>query len=158
QFLLINQALGSEVADQVLIAVGQRLARQSSSTTEIARLTGDEFGVLLSGPSNEDEVVARASAIRAAFAEPITVENQPLTVDASLGIALCPRDGTDFSSLAQPAHAAMRDAKELPSGVALYQPATAPAGSERLDLLKDLRRVMDQPDSTEIVPYYQPQI
>jgi diguanylate cyclase (GGDEF)-like protein len=158
QFLLINEALGSEVADQVLIAVGERLARQSSSTAAIARLKGDEFGLLLTDPSTEDEVLARASAIRAAFAEPITVENQPLIVDASVGIALCPRDGTDFSSLAQRADAAMHDAKELPSGVALYQPAPVPSGSERLALLGELRRVLDQPDSAEIVPYYQPQI
>jgi diguanylate cyclase (GGDEF)-like protein len=158
QFLLINQALGYEVADQVLIAVGQRLASQARSGAEVARLKGDEFGVLLSGPSTEEDALARAGAIRATFAKPITVENQPLIVDASIGVAMYPVHGTDFDALVQHADAAAQRAKELPSGVAMYRPESVPSGSQRLSLLADLRRVLDQPDSTEIVPYYQPQI
>jgi diguanylate cyclase (GGDEF)-like protein len=158
QFQLINEALGYEVADQVLIAVGQRLACQPGPGTAVCRLKGDEFGLLLSRLSDEEEVLARADSIRAQFAEPITVEGEPLFVEASIGIAMYPRDGGDFYALVQHADTAMHHAKELPSGVAVFQPDTESLGPQRWALLGELRRIVDQPGSTGIVPYYQPQV
>ena len=158
QFQLINEALGYEVADQVLVAVGRRLAGEAGPGTALCRLKGDEFGLLLSRLSDEEEVLARASAIRARFAEPIAVDGQPLIVDASIGIAMYPRHGADFDALAQHADTAMHHAKELPSGVAVFEPENESLGPQRWTLLGDLRRVLDNPGSTEIVPYYQPQV
>ena len=158
QFRLINEALGYEVADKVLIAVGQRLAREAAPQTVVARLKGDEFGILLSHVSDEGAVLDLAKAVRRQFAKPVTVDGQPLFVDASIGVATCPRHGDRFDALAQHADAAMHDAKDLPDGVAMFRPEFESLGPKRWALLADLRRVLEHPDSTEIVPYYQPQI
>jgi len=157
QFQLINEALGYEVADQVLIAVGERLARQAGPGTSVCRLKADEFGLLLSGLSDE-EVIARAGTIRSQFTEPITIGGEPLIVDPSIGIAIYPRDGADFPALVQHADIAMHHAKELPGGVAVFQPETESSGPQRWALLGELRRSLDQPGSNGITPYYQPQV
>lgn len=158
QFQLINEALGYEVADQVLRAVGERLADRAGPGTAVCRLQGDEFGLLLSRLSGEEEVLARAGTILAQFDDPITVEGEPLFVDASIGIAMYPRDGVDFYALVQHADVAMHQAKELPGGVAVFHPGAESLGPQRWELLGELRRTLDQPGSVGIMPYYQPQV
>jgi diguanylate cyclase (GGDEF)-like protein len=158
EFQLINEALGYEVADRLLVAVGQRLVRRANPNTVVCRLKGDEFGMLVSRLSHEDDVRALADSVHAQFAEPLTVDGQQLTVDACIGIAVYPQHGANFEALAQHADTALRDAKELPNGVAMFQPGTESLGPQRWSLLGDLRRVLDQAGNTEIVPHYQPEM
>jgi diguanylate cyclase (GGDEF)-like protein len=158
-FRLINEVLGYVVADRVLISVAQRLGRLAGPDLVVARLSGDEFGVLLSGLADEQEVRARAGLIRDQFGETIAVEGEPLTVDASVGVAIYPFHGADFDTLARHADLAMQHAKELPGRIAVFQPEAADSlGPQRWALLGELRRVLEQPGSHEIVPYYQPEV
>lgn len=158
QFHVINEALGYRVADQLLVAVGRRLAEHAAADTAVCHLKSDEFGLLRTHLSNEDGARAAADAIHGQLAEPFTIDHQQLVLDVSIGIAIYPQHGENFDVLAQHADTALQHAKELPPGVAVFQPGAESSATRRWELLEDLRRVLDQPVGTELVPYYQPQV
>jgi diguanylate cyclase (GGDEF)-like protein len=106
-FKPVNDQLGHDVGDELLIAVAQCLTNCTRSTDTVARLGGDEFAVLIgarSAPQDTDAVVGR---IAQAFTEPFAITAHRLRVDASLGRATFPADADDAENLLRRADAAM---------------------------------------------------
>src|SRR6266849_2412929 len=100
RFKEVNDTIGHQRGDQLLQQVGERLRQAVSATAAVARLGGDEFAVFL--PS-ADEAGARqvVSAVGRALEEPFLVEEYPLHVEASVGVALYPAHGSEPSTLFQ---------------------------------------------------------
>jgi diguanylate cyclase (GGDEF)-like protein len=155
RFKEVNDTLGHPVGDGLLRIVAHRLARSVRPGDIVARLGGDEFAVLL--PSVKAMTVARevASRLRAALAEPIRLEGMSFEIEASVGIALYPRDATGVDGLLQRADVAMYLAKERHSGVEAYVAHSDRHSPARLSLLGDLRRGIDQ---GEFELHYQPKV
>jgi diguanylate cyclase (GGDEF)-like protein len=154
----VNEALGHHVGDKVLAAMARRIASWADPRTLVAHLQGDEFAVFMWGLAGTEEVLARAAAMRAHLDEPISVDGQPLMMSAYTGISLCPAHGTKFDDLARHADTAMERAKLLPDPVAIFRPDQDEPAPGQLSLLADLRRALEEPGNTEIVPFYQPQL
>jgi diguanylate cyclase (GGDEF)-like protein/PAS domain S-box-containing protein len=113
-FKAVNDTLGHQAGDELLVAVAERLRRSVRPNDLVARLGGDEFAVLLEGIGSE-HVGHAADRIIGALIEPITVEDQDLLVQASIGIAdLGPDD--DGSRLLRHADIAMYEAKAAGKG------------------------------------------
>jgi diguanylate cyclase (GGDEF)-like protein len=116
RFRAVNETLGHQTADAVLVEVGAALAARVADGDVVARLGADAFGVLLRGAASRDEVEQRVERIHAAFAEPFGTgdrdgtERIPMT--ASIGVAIAPQDGPGFERLMSRADAAVRTAKE----------------------------------------------
>ena len=155
RFKEINDTLGHAYGDVVLQAVSDRLRATVRGSDTVARLGGDEFAVLL--PHVVDEGSAQQLAVRAlaAMEAPIAVEGISLDVDASIGIALSGRHGDDLESLLQNADIAMYSAKDRGLGVCVYDPSLNDHSPERLGLLGQLRRAID---NRELVLHFQPKI
>ncbi|MGY1682573.1 putative bifunctional diguanylate cyclase/phosphodiesterase [Geodermatophilus sp. SYSU D01176] len=155
RFKEINDTLGHAYGDGVLQAVADRLRAAVRSSDTVARLGGDEFAVLL--PSVADEEAAQLLAVRAlaAMEAPIEVEGVSLDVDASIGIALSGAHGDGIEALLQNADIAMYSAKERGLGVCVYDASLNDLSPERLGLLGQLRRAID---NGELVLHYQPKI
>jgi diguanylate cyclase (GGDEF)-like protein len=155
RFKEVNDTLGHPVGDGLLRIVAHRLTRSVRPGDIVARLGGDEFAVLL--PSVKAMTAARevASRLRAAVAEPIRLEGMSFEIEASVGIALYPRDATAVDGLLQRADVAMYLAKERHSGVEAYVARSDHHSSARLSLLGELRRGIDQ---GEFELYYQPKV
>lgn len=155
RFKEVNDTLGHPVGDGLLRIVAHRLARSVRPGDIVARLGGDEFAVLL--PSVRTMAAARevASRLRAALAEPIRLEGMSFEIEASVGIALYPRDATAVDGLMQRADVAMYVAKERHSGVEAYVARADRNSPARLSLLGDLRRGIDQ---GEFELHYQPKV
>jgi diguanylate cyclase (GGDEF)-like protein len=155
RFKEINDTLGHAYGDVVLQAVADRLRATVRGSDTVARLGGDEFAILL--PSVVDEESARLLAVRAlaAMEAPIEVDGVSLDVDASVGIALSGTHGDDVESLLQNADIAMYSAKDRGLGVCVYDASLNDHSPERLGLLGQLRRAMD---NGELVLHFQPKV
>src|SRR5688572_30484686 len=112
RFKTVNESLDHETGDMLLTAVVQRLSGSVREGDLIARLGGDEFAVLLEGIEGPLEPEAVASNIGAAFQEPFDVGGRQVSVTASVGITVCPTDGTEPVALLNNADIAMYQVKD----------------------------------------------
>jgi diguanylate cyclase len=156
-FKHVNDALGHDVGDRLLVEIGHRLTGAVPSGNLVARLGGDEFAVVC--PDILDVADARRVAARlvAVLAEPVSIDGLPLDVTGSIGVAVFPDHGHDFATLMRHADVAMYDAKGRGDGVAVYAPTSDHSSPERLALLADLRKALDTQDDA-LTFYYQPQV
>jgi predicted signal transduction protein with EAL and GGDEF domain len=141
-----------------LTVVAQRLALAVAATDSVARLGGDEFAVIA---RNEDVPGAQNMAKRIArvLAAPATIDDQPLEVSASIGVAVYPEDGRDYATVMRHADVAMYDAKRRSELVARYEAESDPNSPMRLRLLADLRQALEDPaHAAEITFHYQPHV
>lgn len=123
-FKAINDSLGHEAGDQLLRAVGKRIAAVVRDSDTIARLGGDEFAIVLRrlvGPMAAAEV---ADKVLAALAEPLEIEGRRLLPRGSIGIALFPGDGGEATELLRKADIALYEAKAAGrGGYCFFEPA-----------------------------------
>lgn len=154
-FKHINDSLGHQVGDQLLIQVAQRIKHLLREQDTVARLGGDEFMVVL--PATESEGAAHtATVILHALSRPYEIGSQELTVTPSIGIALYPQDGQDFEGLYRCADTAMYRAKqEGRSRYAFFTREMQASAIRRLQLENALRRAIER---GEFSLNYQPQL
>ncbi|HSD38480.1 MAG TPA: EAL domain-containing protein [Rhodocyclaceae bacterium] len=156
RFKNINDSLGHEIGDELLKAVAARLRARLREDDTIARLGGDEFVISLPDITGPAEITTVATSVLRELAKPYNIAGHELHVDASIGIALYPRDGDNVETLMRNADAAMYHAKE--SGRANYQFFNAQMNervSRRLSTESNMRRALEQGDFTL---HYQPLI
>ncbi|MDN3920271.1 bifunctional diguanylate cyclase/phosphodiesterase [Roseateles violae] len=154
-FKTINDTLGHEVGDALLIAVSLRLFGCLRDNDTIARLGGDEFAALM---ENIDalQVSAVCERIVAALSEPLYCRGHELFVSASIGISQYPGDGEDATGLLRAADAAMYRAKELGRNQFQYFAKDIKQALQRdLVLLTQLRRAILQ---QQLTVAYQPKV
>lgn len=154
RFKYINDSLGHQVGDEVLIEVSKRLRSLLRESDTLARLGGDEF-VMLLPTGNPEEIVVLVKRIVAALEVPIVLEGQPLDVAVSMGIAHYPEHAGDAVSLLQRADIAMYAAKQKRSQFVIYDPALEGPRENYLSLLGELRRAIEQ---NEFRLYYQAKV
>ena len=156
RFKEINDSLGHEMGDAVLIEVADRLREHMREIDTIARLGGDEFTLIIEDIEDIQKVNAIASKLLSTLQQPMEIQEHQLYVTTSIGISLFPLDGSDPQSLLRNADSAMYKAKE--EGRNSYQYYTAELTQrafERMSLESSLRRAIA---NHEFVVYYQPQI
>jgi diguanylate cyclase (GGDEF)-like protein/PAS domain S-box-containing protein len=111
RFKHINDTLGLDVGDRVLKEASQRIQACLRSVDTVARLSGDEF-VLLVHQVDQRGAEATARRVLDAFLLPFSVEAMSFTVTCSIGVVLCPTDGNNLDELVRRADAAMHRVKE----------------------------------------------
>jgi len=151
----INDTIGHEGGDEVLIEVAGRLRDLVSNQDVVARLGGDEFLIFLDDPHDEAAIMMLARQIPRALARPIAVRGQQVRLGTSLGIAQYPRDGADMATLFQHADIALSRAKMAGRGTAQsFVPEMMVSFEEHRMMESDLRRALD---SDELELRLQPQ-
>jgi diguanylate cyclase (GGDEF)-like protein/PAS domain S-box-containing protein len=93
RFKIINDSLGHEIGDAVLVSVAQRLRRCLRAEDTLARLGGDEFAILLPEIANRSDSRLVTDKCLAALSDPELIGGHELTVNASIGVAIFPQDG-----------------------------------------------------------------
>jgi diguanylate cyclase (GGDEF)-like protein/PAS domain S-box-containing protein len=158
RFKNINDTLGHQVGDGLLMAVGQRLRALVRDCDIVARLGGDEFVVVLTGigPDGERAASAVAGKVLAELGRPYQVRGHHLHSTPSIGIALFPADGGDADTLMRNADTAMYHAKSVGrNNFQFFESAMNEASAERLLLEDGLRTAIT---SGELSLHYQPQL
>jgi diguanylate cyclase (GGDEF)-like protein len=154
RFKEINDTLGHHYGDELLKELGPRLAAALGDDGLIARLGGDEFAILATIAGDDAEALEGIAArLTACVQESVVIEDMTLEVGASIGISRFPVDGTDPHALLRCADIAMYAAKDAHTGTKLYSSELDRHSVERLSVLSEFRRALDQ---EEIVVFYQP--
>jgi diguanylate cyclase (GGDEF)-like protein len=139
-----NDSLGHAVGDFLLREIGQRISHFAGPHAVVGRLSGDEFLLLQPGIKTTADAAHLARAMMDAVAQPITLDELPVSVSLSVGVAMFPSDGDRFDVLFGRADAAVYAAKR--AGRAGYQFANASmnqAALERLQLEAALRAAIE---------------
>lgn len=154
RFKQINDSLGHQVGDQLLILIAQRLATLCRPEDTLCRLSSDEF-VLLRPHTDGDQAAQLAEQILPLMLTPYQVSGQELVLSASIGIALYPEDGQHFHELYRHADIAMYRAKEKGRNTYCFFTSEMQRYHARHLLLENaLRRAID---NNELSLVYQPQ-
>lgn len=154
RFKEVNDTLGHQVGDALLVEIGLRLKETLREADTVARLGGDEFAILL---SNTDEHQARviSEKIHTALEEMFHINDLKLYIKASIGIVLYPEHGKSANALLQKADVAMYVAKRNKLGHSFYDADHDQHSVGRLALMSDLRIALKK-DQLEL--HYQPKI
>jgi diguanylate cyclase (GGDEF)-like protein/PAS domain S-box-containing protein len=155
-FKVINDSLGHEVGDQLLIAVGSRLKKGLRPGDTLARVGGDEFTVLLEDVADVSDAMRVAERITEILRAPFMVADHEIFVGTSIGIALNTAETSTPSDLVREADMAMYKAKV--GGKARYEifdPSMHAYALQRLRLQNDLHRAIER---RELRVHYQPKV
>ncbi len=153
-FKEVNDTLGHEAGDNLLVQASKRIAGCIRESDTLARLGGDEFTVILPGLYDPKRLGALADNIISVLAKPFSIGETSAYVSASIGITLYPQDADNLSSLLKNADQAMYVAKSRGRNQYSYFTASMQeAAQTRLQLSNDLRRALD---SGQFEVYYQP--
>lgn len=155
-FKEVNDALGHDVGDDVLHALGERLRSAVRGSDVVARLGGDEFTVIVADVGDVSEAGRVAEKLLAAVQRPVQVGAATVRLTTSIGIALFPSDARDPPELLRQADAAMYRAKAGGrDGFRFYTAEIDVTARERLQLTSDLRTALAA-DAVDVV--YQPRV
>jgi diguanylate cyclase (GGDEF)-like protein len=140
RFKILNDTLGQEVGDRLLVEVAHRLAACLSPEDTVARLGGDEFALLLEDTSVLSTATALAERVSAEIQRPFVVDGRDVLISASIGVALTGGGSMQPEEVLHNADLAMYQAKaEGRARYELYEPGLNVTTRERLDLQADLR-------------------
>ncbi|MCP3394526.1 GAF domain-containing protein [Bradyrhizobium sp. CCGB12] len=145
RFKVINDSLGHEAGDLLLLEVASRLRGALRTSDVVARLGGDEFVVILDQCGEIDDVQDIATGLLAALAEPMELAGHECHTTASIGIAMYPANGSDAQTLTKNADMAMYLAKEDgKNGYRFFSKEVKTQSIERLSLESALRRALER--------------
>ena len=154
-FKLVNDSLGHEAGDELLVEVARRFKRLVRTEDVVARLGGDEF-VFLFCDDAACEATKYSERIIGALAKPVHVKGQNIFVTPSIGIAVYPRDGRTIQALLKHADLAMYDAKSAGKNqFRIFEEGMTIRASARLTLESRLRQALNH---GAVYPLFQPKV
>ncbi len=155
-FKQINDSLGHQIGDRVLIVVAERLKAKIRNEDTLARLGGDEFTIIMEDLEKIEDVSLLAEKIQKVLTQPIHIEGHTLYISSSIGISLYPQDDTDANNLIKYADAAMYKAKdEGRNNFKFYSSEMTEFALERMVMKSSLRNAIK---NEEFIIYYQRQV
>ena len=154
RFKDVNDTFGHQHGDLLLQEIAIRLQRIVPAPDLVARLSGDEFAILLL-EADEERAEAVGRAILLALEEPCIVDGYPVQIDVSIGASLYPTQANDAMTLLRRADMTMYTVKQVHDGYGLFQSAFEQYNPQRLTLISELRRAIA---TGELRLYYQPKI
>ncbi|MBL4910022.1 MAG: EAL domain-containing protein [Alteromonadaceae bacterium] len=155
-FKKINDSLGHEVGDKLLIESAKRLNMVIRNEDTVGRLGGDEFIVLLRGIHHNNDAQPVTDALLQKFREPFNIDNRELILTASVGIAIYPDDATSASELLRNVDTAMYQAKALGrDNFSYFTESMNHDVSRRLELEEQIRGALER---SEFSVHYQIQM
>jgi len=155
-FKHVNDSLGHQVGDELLVAVADLVSGHLRAADTLARLGGDEFVLLIENVVDPGEVARVAEKMLDLLREPRLMAGHSLYVTASIGISLYPADGASAAELLQHADSAMYRAKKMGrNGYQFYTQDLTEQAVARLGIESRLREAVDK---AQLLVHYQPQV
>ena len=154
RFKEVNDTLGHHAGDELLQVVATRLGGGLRRADTLARLGGDEFALILPG-LDPDEVRDLLGGLRRELNHEVVLDDVPLTIEASFGIAVYPDHGDDIEQLLRRADAAMYQGKRGATDIVVYAGGGTSHPAHWLGLRTELRHAIER---DELLLHYQPKV
>ncbi len=153
---LINETLGHDNGDKVILSVASRLFKAIRDTDTLSRSGGDEFNLIIENIQKLEDIGLMAEKFSRTIEHIMTIMDQEIHIKASIGVSVYPQDGTDIGNLLSNADSALYRAKEQGGNIyEFYSPNLGIQAKRRLELENNLRRALEK---DELVVYYQPKV
>ncbi|MCI5222247.1 MAG: EAL domain-containing protein [Candidatus Electrothrix sp. AR4] len=157
EFKQVNDTLGHDIGDQLLVKISLRLAEHIQSSVTLARLGGDEFTLFIENINSKRNVGIAAGKLLAKFEKPFTCAGHELSTTASIGIAIYPDDGMDTMTLIRHADMAMYQSKDAGrNGYSFFSVELSTSVRKRIERINALKKALATFD--EFYLLYQPKI
>jgi diguanylate cyclase (GGDEF)-like protein/PAS domain S-box-containing protein len=154
RFKQVNDSVGMAVGDSILLTLARRLGRLLKPQDTLARLAGDQFGLIILSEREPGRIVAFAETIRRTLRAPIAFNDREIFITASIGLALAGEQAHRTEEILKDAELAMYHAKRVGGDrIEVFKPAMRARKTDRLTLEADLRRAIER---EEIAVVYQP--
>jgi diguanylate cyclase (GGDEF)-like protein/PAS domain S-box-containing protein len=154
EFKEVNDALGHEVGDLLLVDAAKRIEQCVNTSDTVARMGGDEFTVIVNNAASPAEITPMLQHILAQLARAFNLRDEQVFVSASIGVALYPQDATQVEDLFRHADQALYVAKKTGRNrFSFFTPVLRDAAQTRLRLTADLRMAIT---NNELSLVYQP--
>lgn len=154
RFKQVNDSVGIAVGDSILLTLARRLARLLKPQDTLARLTGDQFAMILLSEKDPTKLIQFAETIRKTLRAPITFNDREIFLTASIGLALGDGQSARTEEVLKDAELAMYHAKRIGGDrIEVFKPAMRARKTDRLTLESELRRALER---EEISILYQP--
>ena len=154
RFKTINDTLGHDVGDELLIEASKRMRSGLRDSDMLARVGGDEFVIVIESPNDSYSAAHVCEKIIQLFSEPIQTKSHLLNITLSIGVSIFPDDDMDYIQLFKYADIAMYEAKDAGKNTyRYYQKALSVEAHKRLDMEQALKIALD---NSELYMMYQP--
>ena len=154
RFKQVNDSVGMALADSILLTLVRRLGRLIKSHDTLARLSGDQFGLILLSERDSARITSLAETVRSTLRAPITFNDREIFLTGSIGLALGDSEPQRAEERLKDAELAMYHAKRNGGDrIDVFKPAMRARKSDRLSIESDLRRALER---EEITILYQP--
>jgi diguanylate cyclase (GGDEF)-like protein/PAS domain S-box-containing protein len=154
RFKQVNDSVGMAVGDSILLTIARRLARLLKPQDTLARLSGDQFAMILLSEREPARIVGFAETIRRALRAPIAFNDREIFLTASIGMALAENQTQRTDEVLKDAELAMYYAKRIGGDrIEIFKPAMRSRKTDRLAMESELRRAIER---EEIKVLYQP--
>jgi diguanylate cyclase (GGDEF)-like protein/PAS domain S-box-containing protein len=154
RFKQVNDSVGIAVGDSILLTLARRLGRLLKPQDTLARLSGDQFALILMSEHEPSRIIAFAETIRRTLRAPISFNDREIFLTASIGLALSDKEQHRTEEVLKDAELAMYHAKRVGGDrMEVFKTAMRARKTDRLTLESDLRRALDR---EEITILYQP--
>jgi len=155
-FKKVNDSLGHEVGDKILVKSAHRLQQVLRKEDTVGRLGGDEFIILLRGLTDHQDALAVAENLLNLFRQPFKIDRRELILTLSIGVAIYPKDGCCASDLLRSADTAMYQAKALGRNTySFFTPEMNIVMQRRFEIEEQMRGALER---NEFELHYQPQM
>ncbi|MBU3023470.1 EAL domain-containing protein [Aestuariibacter sp. A3R04] len=154
RFKEINDTVGHETGDVLLKHIAKRIQQQDSLPGLLARLGGDEYGMVIT-VNNDNDVEPLIGQVVAAFDQPFNIDGLVLDIDCSIGAACFPADATTPQGLMQCADIALYSCKDGHHNFARYSASLNKYSVQRLNLMSELKSALQE---GQLQYYYQPKL
>jgi diguanylate cyclase (GGDEF)-like protein/PAS domain S-box-containing protein len=150
----VNDSVGMALADSILLTLARRLGRLIKPQDTLARLSGDQFGLIVLSERESARVISLAETVRRTLRAPITFNDREIFLSGSIGLALGDSEPQRAEERLKDAELAMYHAKRNSGDrIEVFKPAMRARKSDRLSIESDLRRALER---EEITILYQP--
>jgi len=154
RFKQVNDSVGIVVGDSILLTIARRLARLLKPQDTLARLSGDQFALILMSEREPARIVAFAETMRRTLRAPIAFNDREIFLTASIGLALAENQAHRPEEVLKDAELAMYHAKRIGGDrIEIFKPVMRSRKTDRLTIESELRRAIER---EEIKVLYQP--
>jgi diguanylate cyclase (GGDEF)-like protein/PAS domain S-box-containing protein len=154
RFKQVNDSVGMSIGDSVLLTIARRLTRLLKPQDTLARLSGDQFALILLSEREPARIVAFAETMRRTLRAPIGFNDREIFITASIGLALAENQARSSEEVLKDAELAMYHAKRIGGDrIEIFKPAMRSRKTDRLTMESELRRAIER---EEIKVLYQP--